>query len=480
MISLLEIAERAYTGSKMAEKTWNLRMFQTMRDLVQTYQLAVEEIEQVYEMDTSYADRLFDAAVTYLCQMGVYCVSTKRQITFTEEEVWEACREAPNAIQVGQGHDQRTLTQRAFEDHRPPSIIAGGHSAWNEALLPLEFVIKELVRIPRVDCLEGFNYHQVMGREVHGTPMIVYAARKAVERARLGVQLAGRAGLAICYYPILTTAAAFIAPKDEQRGLRWSDGLLLSVLPDLKVETDLIAAALYYEEYGCFRQNGGTGGTVGGFAGGWEGAMIESVVRNIVAWMVYRDAIQYASGVGLMRHAPYSPTIHTGQVGPSKEWAQRTWCSFAVQQALRRHKHTITSIDAGTRSTTQDDPTTRETLLATALSSIEGTVLGQNLRCLWTPAPSIVQWVIDVSDATLRGHITLKQMEPILRQLRTEQLTGYDASRDRRMLLYSDPHRFFDSHQLAYDYTRQQATSRFLDQRNKAIEYLETQGLKFK
>ena len=94
--------------------------------------------------------------------------------------------------------------------------------------MPLEHMIKELVQVPRVDFLEGFNYHRVMGREVHGTPMVVYAARKAIERARLGVRLAGREGLAICYYPILTTAAAFIAPKDEQRGLRSSDGLLLS------------------------------------------------------------------------------------------------------------------------------------------------------------------------------------------------------------------------------------------------------------
>jgi methylamine--corrinoid protein Co-methyltransferase len=480
MLSLLEIAERAYTGPKMAEKTWNLGMFQTMQDLVQAYHLAVKDITQSYDVDNSYTDRLFDAAVAYLCQRGVYCVSTKRQITFTEDEVWAACREAPRTLSVGQGHDQRTLMQRAIDDQQHPNIIAGGHSAWNETLMPLERVIKELVRIPRVDCLEGFNYHRIMGREVHGTPMVVYAARKAIERARRGVQLAGRAGLALCYYPILTTAAAFIAPKDEQRGLRWSDGLLLSVLPDLKVETDLIAAALYYEEYGCFRQNGGTGGTVGGFAGGWEGAMIEGVVRNIVAWMVYRDAIQYASGVGLMRHAPYSPTIHTGQAGPIKELVQRTWCSFAVQQALRQHKYTITSIDAGTRSTTQDDPTSQETLLATASSSIEGTVLGHNLRCLWTPAPSIVQWVIDVSDATLRGHITHQQVEPILHQLRAEHLVGYDASRDRRMLLYSDPHRFFRSHQLAYDYTRQEPTDRFLNQRHKAIECLESLGLKFR
>ena len=106
MISLLEIAERAYTGSKMTEKTWNLGMFQTMQDLVQTYHLAVEDITQVYDVDNSYADRLFDAAVAYLCQRGVYCVSTKRQITFTEDEVWTACREAPHALQVGQGHDQ--------------------------------------------------------------------------------------------------------------------------------------------------------------------------------------------------------------------------------------------------------------------------------------------------------------------------------------------------------------------------------------
>ncbi|MHA2315260.1 MAG: monomethylamine:corrinoid methyltransferase, partial [Candidatus Hermodarchaeia archaeon] len=199
MISLLEVAERAQTGPKMGENEWNLGMFRKMQELSEKYGLQVGEVEKVYDVDNAFADQLFEASLEYLCTMGVYCISTKRTIRFTEEEVREACREAPDKITVGRDRDIRTLTQRKIEDVKAPNIITGGHSAWNEELMPLENMVKELVKIPRVDFLECFNYHRIMGREVHGTPMVVYAARKAIERARLGVRLAGRAGLALCY-----------------------------------------------------------------------------------------------------------------------------------------------------------------------------------------------------------------------------------------------------------------------------------------
>jgi hypothetical protein len=485
LISLLEVAERSQEGPKLAEKEWNLSMFTKMKELTKKHQLKISIINNPYEVDQHYADRLFTAAVDFLCEMGVYCVTTNRAIRFTENEVKEACREAPAELSIGTNQDIRTLRQRVIEDSRPPSISTGGHSAWNEALMPLENMVKELVTIPRVDFLEGFNYHRVFGREVHGTPRVVYAARKAIERVRRGVQLAGRAGLALCYYPILTTAAALIAPKDEQRGLRSSDGVLLSVLPDLKVETDLIAAALFYEEYGCFRQNGGTGGSVGGFAGGYEGAMIEAVVRNLAAWMVYRDVLQYGGGVGRMRRAPWSPTVqtalqHTGDyLFQDAEDAQKgVWCSFAVYQALRRHKATIISGGGGSGGQV-DDQSTMENLLLTAISTIRGTVMGSYLSYLWTPPPSTVTWGVEVSNATLRAHIKLADLEELLGQIRCEKLQGYDVSRDRRILLYSDPHRFFNSHQLAYDYVKQQPTERFLENRRIAIDYLEGLGLSF-
>ena len=479
MISLLEVAERAQKEPKMEEKEWNMGMFRKMQELTEKHGLKVEECEKFYEVDNAYADQLFDAALEYLSVMGVYCINTNRAIQFTEEEVKEACREAPSQITVGRDRDVRTIRQREVEDLNPRNIVVGGHSAWNEELMPLENMVRELVRIPRVDYLETFNYHRIMGREVHGTPMIVYAARKAVERARAGIRLAGRAGLALCNYPILTTTEALIAPKDEERGLRSSDGLLLSVLPDLKVETTLLAAAIYYNEYGCFGMNGGTGGSVGGFAGGWEGAMIEGVVRNIAAWMVYHDSIQYAEGVVQMRRSSWHPTEK------SEEWNVWTgedktgaWCSYAMRKALRRHKNTIEMAGGGSGGLAEDQVSV-ENLLHTAVSTIMGTVTGGNLFYLWTPPPTTVKWGIEISDATLKSRIKLTDLDELLGAIRREKLQSSDFTRDRRMLLYSDPGSFFESHQACYDYVNQRPTDRFLNSRREAMKYLEDHGLKF-
>jgi methylamine--corrinoid protein Co-methyltransferase len=478
LISLLEVAERAQIGPKMGENEWNLGMFRKMQELSDKYRLQVGEVEKVYEVDNAYADQLFDAALDYLCTMGVYCISTKRTIRFTEEEVRETCREAPEKIIVGRDRDVRILTQRTIEDTKKPNIVTGGHSAWNEELMPLENMVKELVKIPRIDFLEGFNYHRIMGREVHGTPMVVYAARKAIERTRLGVSLAGRAGLALCYYPILTSAEAFIAAKDEERGLRSSDGLLLSVLPDLKVETGLLAAALYYEEYGCFRQNGGTGGSVGGFAGGWEGAMIEGVVRNIAAWMVYRDAVQYGGGVSRLQQRALSTQIRrTRRRSRRDEWLS-AWCSFAMRKALRRHKHTIT-IFGGDSGGLVEDQGSVENLLSTAISSIRGTVMGGNLRYVRTPPPTTVRWGIEASDAALKSQIKLVDLDELFGRIRKEKLQSFNMMGDRRILLYSDPQAFFNSHKACYDYVKQRPTDRFLQSRREAISYLENLGLEF-
>ena len=478
MISLLEVAERAQKGPKMDEKEWNMGMFQTMTQLSDTYALSPARDALFYHVDNAFADQLFSAALDYLSTQGVYCVSTHRVITFTEDEIRQACREAPSTFAVGTDRDSRTLRQRAIEDTQLTNIVAGGHSAWNEALIPLEHLVKELVAIPRVDYLETFNYHSIFGREVHGTPLIVYAARKAIERARLGVRLAGRSGLALCYYPIHTIAPAFLAAKDEERGLRSSDGLLLSVLPDLKVETSLLAAAMYYQEYGCFGMNGGVGGTVGGFAGGFEGAMIEGVVRNIVAWIVYRDVVQYGSGVSMIRHRPWaSPTFGEPWRGGSDEQSL-AWCSFAVQKALRRHKNTIEIFPGGSGGQVVDQASP-ENLLATAVTCIKGTVLGGNLYFLWTPPPTTIRWGIEVSDAAINAKIKVSDLEALLGQIQQEKLQSFDSSQDRRMLLYSDPQAFFASHTACYDYTQQAPTPRFQESRRDAIAYLENLGLQF-
>ena len=479
MISLLEVAERAQKGPRLEEKDWNLGMFKKMQNLVAEHRLKIGSFDKFYDVDNSYADRLFQAALGYLSSMGVYCVSTNREIQFTEDEVEEACREAPDSILVGRDRDVREVRQRSIEDRRPPNIIAGGHSAWNEELIPLENMVKELVKHPRVDYLETFMFHRIMGREVHGIPMAVYAARKAIERSRIGIGLAGRPGMALCNYPVLTNASAFIAAKDEDRGLRSSDGLLLSVLPDLKVETDLLAASMYYEEYGCFRANGGTGSFVGSFAGGWEGAMIEAVVRNIAAWIIYHDCVQYAPGISVMKRSSISPTEKNREPLQSGDDRMAAWCSFAADTALRRHKKTI-QLSQGGNGAVVEDNASLESLFSIASQSIRGTVTGNGLWFLWTPPPTTVSWGIEVSDAALRSNVKLGDLDGLLGRIQREKLQSLDTSRDMRMLLYSNPKAFFETMTVGYDYAKQRPTDRFVQNRRTAMQYLESIGLRFR
>ena len=124
-------------------------------------------------------------------------------------------------------------------------------------------MVKNFAQIPRGDYLEGFNFAVVDGREIFGPPLEAYAARREVAWLREGIRKAGRPGMAIAYYPINTRAATMIAPLDPVSGLRRTDGVILSPLPDIKVETDLLTAAIVYEDYGCFRINHGALALVG-------------------------------------------------------------------------------------------------------------------------------------------------------------------------------------------------------------------------
>ena len=288
MLSLLEVAERTQKGPIIEVKDWDLGLFHRVTELAQRHEIVYPDDGSFFNMDAALADRAFEAALNFLVEAGVYCLSTNRVIEFTREEVLEAVQEAPRQIVVGAGRDQRVLTQKAIEGRERLNQCAGMHAPWSEDLAPL--VVYNFAAMPTGDYLEGFNFSTVDGREVFGMPTEAYAARRQLSWLREGIRRAGRPGMAVAYYPIGTRAGALLAPIDPECGLRPTDGVLLSVLPSAKVEHGMLTAAVVYEEYGCFKRNGGGWGMIGGFAGGPEGAIIEGLVMSIAGWIVYRDS----------------------------------------------------------------------------------------------------------------------------------------------------------------------------------------------
>jgi len=483
MISLIEIATRAYSGPRMTEKEWNLGMFAKMQQLVKEHKLAHSGPELYFEVEENYVDAAWKAAVRFLVEQGVYCITTNRVIKLTEEEVLEAARAAPGEIVIGEGRDARTIRKRDIKDRRQVNVISGGHSPWPQNLASM--VQTSFARVNRGDMIEGFNLAQVDDREVHGLPMAVYAAKREMAVMRDALRKAGRPGMAITFYPILTSAGPMIAPMDPDAGLRRTDGILLSILPDLKVEADYIAAAIAYEEYGGYKVNGGCFSVVGGFCGGVEGAIIEVIAKALAAWICYRDQMQYT--VHIAGPGGLLPRWEAAMEKGSAE-ARRgagIWPIYVANRALAKNTNII-RFGALERSPGVGGIGAETSLLYIAGDAMASTVLGCNLPCIAgnSPTPYFVEFRVRVSDATVRADIKRKEVGEMLQGIDKaikERIRGRVADYgDRRMLAYKDFQKYFEPIKELYDFTNQQPSPTLIKNGEKAIKVLEDIGLKFR
>ncbi len=410
MLSLLDVAERSLQGPRMEEQSWDMGLFRTMGELAKKYDLRYPGEKLCVNLDDRVPARAFDAAVEFLATVGVYCVSTGRVIRFTEGEIRQAAREAPTRVIVGEGRDQRVITQKHVEGHEMPNQCPGHHAPWSEELLPL--VVKNYAQISTADYLEGVNFAAVDGREIFGPPSEAYAARRELAWMREGVRKAGRPGMAIAYYPINTRAATMIAPMDPDYGLRRTDGILLGVLPDVKVEHDLLTAAIVYEDYGSFRFNSGGSAFIGGFCGGTEGGVIEAIAKSLTGLLVYHDSFG-TTGVNATRSSTAATIVNRDP--------NLLWGTSVVYQALTRCSNYICAGETGAASGSG----TRSALIEGALRAIVTTVNGANLyvarqrraRMNAAQDPLMSEWAAEVARAAVEAKLTRVQADEILRRL---------------------------------------------------------------
>ena len=407
MLSLLEVAERIQRGPKKEERAWEMGLFEKASSLVRKYEIAYPGDGALFNMDDGLVERSFQAAIELLTDLGVYCITTNRVVQFTEGEIREAIRDTPGRINVGEGRDARVLTQKAVEGTEPLNLCPGHHAPFDEELAPL--VVKNFAQIARADFIEGFNFATVDGREIFGLPLEAYAGRRQLAWMREGIGKAGRPGLAVVFYPLSTRAAALLAPMDPDYGLRRTDGILLSVLHDLKVEHDLLTAAIVYEEYGCFGISGSFG-MAGGFFGGVEGAVLEGIAKPIAALLAYHD------------HVSYTGVEHVASVSALKIPVQSlNWARSLVNQAL----NTYTRIISLAWVIPTSGPGTESNLLEVAIRAIEATINGSNLyaprhsRAAMNAGqtPLEAEFMADVSDAVLRAGLDRNGAADVLRPL---------------------------------------------------------------
>jgi methylamine--corrinoid protein Co-methyltransferase len=295
--SLWEVLDRACnTGPILATKDFDMKIFHTATRLAKEYDIKYDP-ETPVSSDDGLADAAWNAGLDLFTETGAYCNNSRRVIEFDESEIKAGLRELRGEAEVGEGAERRRLRLRGVEDSSPPSIVCGGviESNFPEG----EKFVKLYQSIAQEPLIDGFYVGPPLqsseGRLVRsGTPLETHLGRSMVTWVREAIRRAGRPGMH--FLSACTSALANVAASDPVEGLRKTDGIVATIMPELKTDYENLDKIVYSHDYGCIKHVY-NGGMIGGWAGGPEGALIVSIANAIMTVMVYRI------GIGASYHA---------------------------------------------------------------------------------------------------------------------------------------------------------------------------------
>ena len=332
--SLWEVLDRACnTGPITAVRDFDMKIFAVASRLVKEYDILYDP-ETPVPADDGLADDAWRAGLELFSEVGAYCVNSSRAIKFDESEVKEGLRALRGEAVVGEGSERRVLTLRDVDDNTPPSIVCGGviESNFPEG----ELFVKLYQSIAQEPVIDGFYVGPPLqsseGRLVRsGSPLEAHLGRSMAFWVREAIRRAGRPGMH--FISACTAAIANVAACDPHDGLRRTDGIVSTIMPELKTDYENLAKIVQCHDYGCVKHVY-NGAMIGGWAGGPEGALVVSIANAIMAVMVYQ------LGIGASYHAlgylrVSSPNYSAFVTRPC------VWGSAIGSQALSRNTRII-------------------------------------------------------------------------------------------------------------------------------------------
>ncbi len=331
---LPEIVSRSENGPYMKESEYDLTLAKTVMKLVGEYDLTFDP-QILVPSDDDLADRLYQASMDLFIEMGVYNQSTQRRIMFTREEVEATVAAAPSSLVLGTGKDLVVERHREIEDLEPCCMHSGPTGTpTSEAYHGL--ILQSCAQEPLVDCLGHGSVATYMGHMViPGTPLEILAAQRDAVQAREAIRKAGRPGMHIEDMAVPLTCAGKISTFMPEIGMRSSDGLLVSQIPELKTDYDQLSRVAFLTSVDMHIVDLMTP-LIGGLGGGSQGTAMVTVASHL------QGVICYAVSYHFMGHMSLQWSHNTGPLG--------LWVQAVAGQALARNTPVVSINDLYTRS----------------------------------------------------------------------------------------------------------------------------------
>jgi methylamine--corrinoid protein Co-methyltransferase len=286
--NLIDFMERATNGPIVLEDGFNMkRLIPNTRKILKEFNIEYTPVDPV-PADDDLADRLFEAAIEFLLQTGIYCDDTNRVIQFERDEIMEALANLPRGSVFGEGRDRSTFSTREPEDERKPWCHVGtGIVASSEDIALAQ--VAGYGRIPQAKSISIPAFNRIRGMQViGGSPLEIHAAIRAVQAGRKALTNAGRPGLPIMnLISSATTSIGTIAGSHPAFGLRASDGWLIDFIAEMKVNFETLNRLAFIQLI-----NGNIGSTalpiLGGYAGGAPGTALVMTAYYLLGILLFQ------------------------------------------------------------------------------------------------------------------------------------------------------------------------------------------------
>ncbi len=289
MIPILDFQRRSVNGPVMKADEFDLSVARKMRLLVKKYEIKYNPEELI--VDDATADKVFQAAVEYLADVGLYNIDTYRLVQLTREEVEEIARdyrENQRKQVFGRGKEQICIQYRTGQDPNLPVLMMGGtggsgniaeewHIPYYQSLAQEE-MNHGLGYAGGISAVDGLAPKSGTLSEIHCGLWEQKALLEALRRA-------GREGMHLGVLQSVYTFGGVAAVVKQ--GLRDPSNTQLGIhiMPEQKIDWTRLLTAYFAEENG-FTPWTSAISILGGLCGGPPGTAV-GLVANLLSQLAY-------------------------------------------------------------------------------------------------------------------------------------------------------------------------------------------------
>jgi hypothetical protein len=283
----LENLDKAENGPVVEETDWDRSYInETVRDIIESHDIQWDrQTAPIVPSDDILADRLFKAGFEMALRTGVYCLDTRRQMTWSEDELRSFISKGYTADKSGDEFKERKLNIRLPADPKRVQFSGGpiGVSTPEELYVPY---LESYARETLMDSLVPPTLLTTRGRPIRaGSPWEAVAGWQEAQLSREVLRRVSRPGLRVAGVNIATTEIGELAGT-TYGGYEPSDGHFVVFISELKTAYHQLTKVAHYLHTECY-STPYFNPMFGGFLGGGNGVAIGIVTGVILARACY-------------------------------------------------------------------------------------------------------------------------------------------------------------------------------------------------